>query len=163
VLIEVKVYPIIISLPGTVMLLLMDKVSKSRMPIFIDPCNARAVSRAIKGGVSERPQVHDLLKSFLVDDLNIVVTKVVITELKNNDTYYALIYYDKDGKEKTKDSRPSDAIVLSLLFNSPIFVEEELWLRSLTDRRTRRHLDQFELLERRLGIDNLMDTDKTDA
>jgi len=57
------------------------------------------------------------------------VTKVVVTELKDN-TFYALIFLDAGGKVITVDSRPSDAIALALRTDSPIYVTEDVISKS---------------------------------
>lgn len=150
-MVEVEIYPVALSFPEYFMVLLVDKISKSRMPIIIDPYTANAIFRAVRGETHPRPLTHDLLKSFLVDDANIVVTKAVITDLKD-EVYYALIHYDQGGEKKTKDSRPSDAIAVAALFSAPIFVEEELWLRVLDDDITKRNLADFDEMERREGV-----------
>lgn len=134
---------------GTVMVLLRDKISGSKIPIFIDPFTANGIFHALKGETPGRPFTHDLLKSFLIEDANVVVTKVVVTELKE-DVFYALIHYDRSGEARTRDSRPSDAIALATLFSAPIFVEEALWLQMLENPWTKEHLAAFEKLEPQL-------------
>ena len=49
--------------------------------------------------------------------------KVVVTELKD-DTFYAVIWLDRDGELISVDSRPSDALALALRLDCPIYVEE---------------------------------------
>jgi bifunctional DNase/RNase len=49
----------------------------------------------------------------------------VITEVKNN-TYFSTIFLEKDGLEKSVDSRPSDAIALAVRYQCPIFVTPEV-------------------------------------
>ena len=51
------------------------------------------------------------------------VRKVVVSELKD-DTFYAVIWLDRDGELITVDSRPSDALALALRLDCPIFVED---------------------------------------
>jgi hypothetical protein len=47
----------------------------------------------------------------------------VITELKEN-TYYANLVLQVDGREVLVDSRPSDAVALALRINAPILATE---------------------------------------
>ena len=49
--------------------------------------------------------------------------KVVVSELKD-DTFYAVIWLDRDGDLISVDSRPSDALALALRLDCPIYVEE---------------------------------------
>jgi hypothetical protein len=50
---------------------------------------------------------------------------VVINDLKEN-TFYANLYLDVEGKELIVDSRPSDAIALAVRVKAPIFVAESV-------------------------------------
>src|SRR5712664_2203587 len=71
-----------------------------------------------------RPMTHDLLKNVLLG-LEVRVQKVVVNDLKD-DTFYALIWVERDGQMMTIDSRPSDALALALRVDCPIFVEDEV-------------------------------------
>ena len=51
------------------------------------------------------------------------VQKIVVSELKD-DTFYALIWVERDGEMMTIDSRPSDALALALRVDCPIFVDD---------------------------------------
>ena len=57
--------------------------------------------------------------------LEVRVQKVVVNDLKD-DTFYALIWVERDGQMMTIDSRPSDALALALRVDCPIFVDEEV-------------------------------------
>jgi bifunctional DNase/RNase len=65
---------------------------------------------------------HDLIKSLLLG-LNTGIKKVVVNELKE-DTFYALIWLERDGELISVDSRPSDALALALRLDCPIFVDD---------------------------------------
>jgi bifunctional DNase/RNase len=65
---------------------------------------------------------HDLMKSLLLG-LGTAVNKVVVSELKD-ETFYAVIWLDRDGELISVDSRPSDALALALRLDCPIYVEE---------------------------------------
>jgi bifunctional DNase/RNase len=67
---------------------------------------------------------HDLLKNVLIG-LNVRVHKVVVCDLKE-DTFYALIWMERDGHMMSVDSRPSDALALALRLDCPIYVDEEV-------------------------------------
>jgi uncharacterized protein len=57
--------------------------------------------------------------------LEVRVQKVVVNDLKD-DTFYALIWVEREGHMMTIDSRPSDALALALRVDCPIFVEDEV-------------------------------------
>jgi hypothetical protein len=67
---------------------------------------------------------HDLIKNVLAG-LDAHVHKIVVTELKE-DTFYAVIWMEREGRIISVDSRPSDALALALRVDCPIFVEEEV-------------------------------------
>jgi uncharacterized protein len=48
-----------------------------------------------------------------------------VTELRE-DTFYAVIWVERDGHVISIDSRPSDALALALRVDCPIFVEDEV-------------------------------------
>ncbi len=50
---------------------------------------------------------------------------MVVSELKD-DTFYAVIWLDRDGELISVDSRPSDALALALRLDCPIYVEESV-------------------------------------
>jgi bifunctional DNase/RNase len=59
------------------------------------------------------------------------VKKVVVSDLKE-DTYYAVIWLERDGKLISVDSRPSDALAIALRLDCPIYVEETVLKTSKT-------------------------------
>jgi uncharacterized protein len=65
-----------------------------------------------------------LIKNVLTG-LDVMVHKVVVTELKE-DTFYAVIWLEREGQVVSIDSRPSDALALALRVDCPIFVEDEV-------------------------------------
>jgi bifunctional DNase/RNase len=67
---------------------------------------------------------HDLIKNVLVG-LDTQVHKVVVTELRE-DTFYAVIWMERQGNVISIDSRPSDALALALRVDCPIFVEDDV-------------------------------------
>ena len=94
------------------------------LPIWIGPAELMSIASVLGGIKPPRPQTHDLLKSF-AETFGIIISKVEITELKEN-TYYAKIFTEKDGEKVFIDSRPSDAIALALRTKSPIYASEAL-------------------------------------
>ncbi len=50
---------------------------------------------------------------------------MVVSELKD-DTFYAVIWLDREGELISVDSRPSDALALALRLDCPIYVEESV-------------------------------------
>ncbi|HYK88527.1 MAG TPA: bifunctional nuclease family protein [Acidobacteriota bacterium] len=107
---------------------LQDAASDTLLPIWVGIFEANAIALQIEKVDTPRPMTHDLMKG-LLNQLNARVTKIVVTELKEN-TFYALIFLSVDGKVVAVDSRPSDAIALALRTDSPIFVTDEVIAKS---------------------------------
>ncbi len=109
-------------------IVLKDPDGEAVLPIWVGLFEATAIAAEMEKSPSPRPMTHDLLKN-VIDHLKARVTRIVVTDLKEN-TFYALIHFIQDGKENTLDARPSDAIALALRAEAPIFVEEEVISRA---------------------------------
>jgi uncharacterized protein len=94
------------------------------LPIWVGVYEANAIALEIEKVQTPRPMTHDLLKNVLTG-LNVRVQKVVVSDLKD-DTFYALIWMERDGETISMDSRPSDALALALRLDCPIFVEDQV-------------------------------------
>jgi bifunctional DNase/RNase len=115
-------------LTNTPIVVLQDTSSDTLLPIWVGIFEANAIALQIEKLDTPRPMTHDLIKG-LLNHLEAQVTKIVVTELKDN-TFYALIFLEVGGKTITVDSRPSDAIALALRTDSPIFVTDEVLIKS---------------------------------
>jgi bifunctional DNase/RNase len=103
---------------------LEDNNSDKMLPIWIGIFEANAIALKIEDVATPRPMTHDLIKN-IFEELNITVDRIVVNDVRDN-TFYALIHCTQGGKNLVIDSRPSDAIALSLRTKTPIFVEEEV-------------------------------------
>ena len=92
------------------------------LPIWIGHPEAAAILMKLQGTPTARPMTHDLV-TIMLDELNATVSKVAVTELREN-TFHALITLQVDGSEIEIDSRPSDALALAVRTEAPIFVSE---------------------------------------
>ena len=104
--------------------LLVDKPEKRYLLVFIDFFMANAIRMGMKDPQLTRPLTHDLIGIFL-QQLGAEVSKIAITELREN-TYYALITLDVNGREVDIDARPSDALAIAVRLKSPIFASPVL-------------------------------------
>jgi bifunctional DNase/RNase len=102
--------------------ILKDVGSNTVLPIWVGVYEANAIALEIEKVSTPRPMTHDLIKSLLLG-LHTGIRKVVVSELKE-DTFYALIWLERDGEMISVDSRPSDALALALRLDCPIFVED---------------------------------------
>ena len=109
---------------NTPIVILKDANSDTVLPIWVGVFEASAIQMEIEKVSTPRPMTHDLIKNVL-SGLDAHVHKVVVTELKD-DTFYAVIWMERDGRIISVDSRPSDALALALRVDCPIFVDEEV-------------------------------------
>jgi uncharacterized protein len=104
--------------------ILKDAGGDTVLPIWVGIYEANAIALEIEKVTTPRPMTHDLIKNVLAG-LDAQVHKVVVTELKE-DTFYAVIWLEREGHVISIDSRPSDAIALAMRVDCPIFVEDEV-------------------------------------
>ncbi len=101
---------------------LKDVQGNSVLPIWVGAYEANAIALEIEKVQTPRPMTHDLLKNVFLG-LDVCVQKIVVNDLRE-DTFYALIWVERDGELMSIDSRPSDALALALRMDCPIFVDE---------------------------------------
>ena len=102
--------------------ILKDLNGNSVLPIWVGVYEANAIALEIEKVSTPRPMTHDLIKTLLLG-LNAGLRKVVVSELKD-DTFYAVIWLDREGELISVDSRPSDALALALRLDCPIYVDD---------------------------------------
>ena len=128
-MIKVQIDSIRVSLMSQLrVVILKDPLSGRYLPIFIGPCEAEAIAVKLQNMSVERPLTHDLLKS-VIAELGGDVQHIVVNDLRQ-DTFYAKIVVTQDDSTLEIDSRPSDAIALSVRLDVPIFVAESVMERA---------------------------------
>jgi hypothetical protein len=105
-------------------IILRDKDGHHMLPIWMGVFEANAIAMQIENVASVRPTTHDLLKN-VIEDLNAVIKKIVVHDLKDN-TFYAFLYLEVNGETVAIDARPSDAIALALRASAPIFIDKNV-------------------------------------
>lgn len=123
--VEMKIRTLMMD-PATQMpiVILRDMSGDAILPIWVGPYEANAIALEIEKVSTARPMTHDLIKTLLTG-LDTSVRKVVVSELRD-ETFYAIIWLEKDGQLISVDSRPSDALALALRLDCPIYVDEQV-------------------------------------
>jgi uncharacterized protein len=134
--------------------ILKDASGPSVLPIWVGIYEANAIALEIEKVATPRPMTHDLIKNLLTG-LEALVRKVVVSELKD-DTFFAVIWLERDGQVISVDARPSDALALALRVDCPIYVEDEVLKNSKVAGST---ADKFQSEELRRWLENLGDED----
>ena len=104
--------------------ILRDAENQRVLPIWVGPVEANAIALQIENVAPPRPMTHDLLKNVLAE-LGATLKRVVVSDLRDN-TFYAYLELDRAGEMVLIDSRPSDAIALSLRTKAPVFVHSRV-------------------------------------
>src|SRR5437868_3804582 len=101
--------------------ILKEKAAERYLPIWIGAAEADAIAVRLQEVAVARPLTHDLLRS-VIDSLGAQITSVVVNDLAN-DTFYAHVILDVNGRQLEIDSRPSDAIALAVRAHVPIYAD----------------------------------------
>lgn len=113
---------------NTPIIILKSVKGDQAVPIWIGLLEATSIASALRDIKFDRPMTHDLFKNF-IDNLEMVVSKVEVCDLKDN-TFYARIYFASKDKSFDMDARPSDAIAIALRFGAPIYVDDKIFDKS---------------------------------
>jgi bifunctional DNase/RNase len=113
---------------NTPIIILKSVKGDQAVPIWIGLLEATSIASALRDIKFDRPMTHDLFKNF-IDNLEMVVSKVEVCDLKDN-TFYAKIYFVSKDKSFDMDARPSDAIAIALRFGAPIYVDDKIFDQS---------------------------------
>ena len=109
---------------GEQVIVLKERDGDRILPIVIGIMEVTAIKMKISGITPPRPMTHDLLWA-TIKQLGAKLDKIIITKLEQN-TFFAKLVLQMDGRVEEVDSRPSDSIALAIRAKAPIFAEEEL-------------------------------------
>jgi len=124
-MIEVQIDSVRVHLMTPQRLVVLKQLDSERyLPIWVGPYEAEAITVALQEVEMVRPLTHDLLKN-VFGAFNARITRIEIVKLQN-EIFYGSIIAEVDGREVEVDSRPSDAIALSVRAHVPILVNAEV-------------------------------------
>jgi bifunctional DNase/RNase len=135
--------------------ILKDVGSNNVLPIWVGIYEANAIALEIEKVSTPRPMTHDLIKTLLLG-LEAGIRKVVVNELRE-DTFFAVIWVERNGELMSVDSRPSDALALALRLDCPIYVDDAVLKSAKTAANVSDKLNPNQELKRYL--ENLGDED----
>lgn len=120
-MIEVQIDSVRVHLMTPQRLVVLKQIGSERyLPIWVGPYEAEAITVALQEVEMIRPLTHDLLKN-VFGAFNARIKRIEIVKLQN-EIFYGNIVAEVDGREINVDSRPSDAIALSVRAHVPILV-----------------------------------------
>jgi bifunctional DNase/RNase len=124
-MIEVQIDSVRVHLMTPQRLVVLKQIGSERyLPIWVGPYEAEAITVALQEVEMIRPLTHDLLKN-VFGAFNARIKRIEIVKLQN-EIFYGSIIAEVDGREVNVDSRPSDAIALSVRAHVPILVHHSV-------------------------------------
>ncbi len=124
-MIEVQIDSVRVHLMTPQRLVVLKQIGSERyLPIWVGPYEAEAITVALQEVEMIRPLTHDLLKN-VFGAFNARIKRIEIIKLQN-EIFYGNIVAEVDGREVNVDSRPSDAIALSVRAHVPILVHRSV-------------------------------------
>ncbi|HUT85670.1 MAG TPA: bifunctional nuclease family protein [Elusimicrobiales bacterium] len=124
---EIRIYSIATTANDAIVFL--EEMQGIRLlPVWIGPLEGQAIAIKFSGIALPRPFTHDLM-SEIISKAGYKMTKVVIDNVVDN-TYYSSIYISNGKDTHQIDSRPSDAIAMSVRTGCSIYITEQVLNRS---------------------------------
>ena len=108
------------------LVILNDTQKKRALPIWIGHAEAQAIARALEGFKPDRPLTHDLMIS-IIEGTGYKVHHIEINDLNDNTYFSSIVLENAIGELTPIDSRPSDAIAISLRADCPILISEKVF------------------------------------
>jgi bifunctional DNase/RNase len=136
------------------MVVLKDVDGDAVLPIWVGIFEANAIALEIEKSATPRPMTHDLLRNTL-RAFDAHVTRVVVSDLRD-DTFFAVIWLERNGEVMSLDARPSDALALAMRSDCPIFVSRVVMDSARAGQRNGRDVTSDEM---RRWLENLGDDD----
>ncbi len=104
---------------------LADAEEMRALFIWIGLPEARAIYSELEGVKHQRPLTHDLLEKIILKTAG-GIHRIVVTHSREN-IYYATVVLQRENNLIEIDARPSDALVMALKFDAPVFVARDLF------------------------------------
>ncbi len=108
------------------LVILNDEPKKRALPIWIGQAEAQAIARALEGFKPERPLTHDLMIN-IIESTGFKIHHIEINDLNENTYFSSIVLENALGDLISVDSRPSDAIAVSIRVDCPIYISEKVF------------------------------------
>ncbi|MBI1870796.1 MAG: bifunctional nuclease family protein [Chlamydiae bacterium] len=103
----------------------LEAIDDQRLvPIWIGASEGSSIALQLQGAELPRPITHDLIVNIL-KMFDVKFQKIIVSDLKDN-TYFAIIELEFQGRHYEIDARPSDAIAIAVRSDTPIFIDEKV-------------------------------------
>ncbi|MFN4182954.1 MAG: bifunctional nuclease family protein [bacterium] len=122
---EMRVWGVQPTVDGDSVILLLEELYGDRiLPIFIGQFEGTSIDMVLRGVKPQRPFPYDLMLK-VMENVGAELVEIVVKDLREN-TFYAELLLNHNGRELVLDSRPSDAVALALRAHSPIYASEKV-------------------------------------
>lgn len=126
-MIEMFVTGIALDIRNNHPLVILNDVTKKRaLPIWIGHAEAQAIARALEEFKPERPLTHDLIVN-IIEKIGYKIHHIEINDLNENTYFSTIVLENGIGELIPIDSRPSDAIAVSLRIDCPILISDKVF------------------------------------
>ena len=105
--------------------LLEEKEGDRSLPVIVGSAEAQSIALYLEAVNMPRPMTHDLIANVL-ECMDGEISKVIIARITNGTFYAEIEISSPQSGEVIIDSRPSDAIAISLRSNAPIYISDEV-------------------------------------
>jgi RNA polymerase sigma factor (sigma-70 family) len=112
-------------------IILLDETDRRFLPIWVGPFEGDSIALTFVDYPFKRPLTYTFV-AHLLEGAGVELEEVWVETLKD-DTFYAIAKIRSGETVSEIDARPSDAINLALLMNSPIYVAEAVMAQAGVD------------------------------
>ena len=105
--------------------LLEEKDGGRSLPVIVGSAEAQSIALYLEAVNMPRPMTHDLIANVL-ECMDGEISKVIIARITKGTFYAEIEISSPQSGEVIIDSRPSDAIAISLRSNAPIYISDEV-------------------------------------
>lgn len=109
---------------GSYVCVLSEERGHRKLPVIIKPQDAQTIALRIEEMKSPRPMTHDVIKS-ISDSFQLDCQEVFIFQVLEG-VFYAKLKMNNGVDDADIEVTAGDAIALSLVFNCPLYVHEEV-------------------------------------
>ena len=109
---------------GSYVCVLSEERGHRKLPIIVKPQDAQTIALRIENMNSPRPMTHDIIKN-ISDSFQLDCQEVYIFQVLEG-IFYAKIRMDNGVDDAEIETTAGDAIALSLVFDCPLYVSEEV-------------------------------------
>ena len=107
------------------LVLLKSFSDEKYLKVLVGTKAAKEIALAKEGVTLPRPSTHELLLD-VINNYEIKLKKIIITDYKSSTFFAKIILFNHNYGNISIDSRPSDAMILSLRAGAPLYINKKI-------------------------------------